>query len=52
MQYIFFVVAVILLLVVGGILGFVYREKIVSFIFHILDNVLGVTSKCIMLMID
>ena len=32
MQYIFFVVAVILLLVVGGILGFVYREKIVRFI--------------------
>ena len=47
MQYIFFVVAVILLLVVGGILGFVYREKIVSFLFRIL--VLGMTSKCIFL---
>lgn len=29
MQYIFFVIAVTLLLVVGGILGFVYIGKIV-----------------------
>ena len=31
MQYIFFVVAVILLLVIVGILGFVYIDKIVRF---------------------